>query len=175
MSAAGFEPGSSRSKADSLTSRPSWKHRTGRLRKINDFASLKLVRTVVQRPGTTHEKLKYDLNESGIETRKYTINRSLRCERFRSLTLHMTALQKRQVKARLKYANNHLNKPSTFWNSVLSSDETKSSYLGETAQTMFGSNKTKSINQSAPYPLLSLEVAQSWCGDVLAHQILDPI
>ncbi|KAF2347671.1 hypothetical protein FHG87_021572 [Trinorchestia longiramus] len=34
-------------------------------------------------------------------------------------------LQKRHVKARLKYANDHLNKPAAFWNSVLWSDETK--------------------------------------------------
>ncbi|KAF2349333.1 hypothetical protein FHG87_019911 [Trinorchestia longiramus] len=45
----------------------------------------------------------------------------------------------------------------------------KSNYLGETAETMFGGNQT-SINQSAPYPLLSLEVAQSGCGDVSALQ-----
>ncbi|KAF2350271.1 hypothetical protein FHG87_018974 [Trinorchestia longiramus] len=79
-------------------------------------------------------------------------------------------LQKRHVNARLKYVNDHLNKPAAFWILVLWSDETKIELFGETAQTMFEGNKTKSINQSAPYPLLRLEVAQSWCGDVSAHQ-----
>ncbi|KAF2344343.1 Homeobox domain-like [Trinorchestia longiramus] len=37
---------------------------------------------------------------------------------------------KRHVKARLKYANDHLNKPATFWNSVLWSDETKIELFG---------------------------------------------
>ncbi|KAF2354220.1 Transposase Tc1-like [Trinorchestia longiramus] len=95
------------------------KPRTGRPRKINDCAARKLVRTVVQRLQTTREELKDDLKASGIEASKHAISRALRCEGLRSRTPHRTPLlQKRRVKARLKYANDHLNKPAAFWNSV---------------------------------------------------------
>ncbi|KAF2355182.1 Transposase Tc1-like [Trinorchestia longiramus] len=95
-------------------------------RKIKDRAARKLVRTVVQRPRTTCKELKDDLKASGIEANKHTISKALRREGFRSRTRHRTPLpHKRHVKARLKYANDHLNKPAAFWNSVLWSDETK--------------------------------------------------
>ncbi|KAF2358526.1 Transposase Tc1-like, partial [Trinorchestia longiramus] len=102
------------------------KPRPGRPRKINERAARKLVRTVVQRPQTTREELKDDLKASGIEASKHTISRALRREGLRSRTPHKTPLlQKRLVKARLKYANDHLNKPAPFLISVLWSDETK--------------------------------------------------
>ncbi|KAF2360127.1 hypothetical protein FHG87_009122, partial [Trinorchestia longiramus] len=50
---------------------------------------------------------------------------------LRSRTPRRTPLiQKRPVKARLKYANDHLNKPAAFWNSELWSDETKIELFG---------------------------------------------
>ncbi|KAF2346906.1 Transposase Tc1-like [Trinorchestia longiramus] len=105
--------------------------RTGRPRKINDRAARKLVQTVVQRPQTTREELKEDIKASGIEASKHTISRALRLEGLCSRTPHKTPLhQKRHVKAMLKYANNHLNKPAAFWNSVLWSDETKIELFG---------------------------------------------
>ncbi|KAF2348384.1 Transposase Tc1-like, partial [Trinorchestia longiramus] len=66
--------------------------------------------------------------ETGIpeSTVRLTIQNKDKIEGFRSRTPHRTPLlQKRHVKARLKYANDHLNKPAAFWNSVLWSDETK--------------------------------------------------
>ncbi|KAF2368255.1 Transposase Tc1-like [Trinorchestia longiramus] len=107
------------------------KSRTGRPRKINDRAARKLLLTVVQRPQTTREELKDDLKASGIEASKHTISRALRCEGLRSRIPHkISLLKKRHVKARLKYANDHLNRPSAFWNSVLWSDETKIELFG---------------------------------------------
>ncbi|KAF2347315.1 Transposase Tc1-like [Trinorchestia longiramus] len=62
----------------------------------------------------------HTLKASGIEASKHTISRALRREGLRSRTPRRTPfLQKRPVKARLKYANDHLNKPVAFWNSVL--------------------------------------------------------
>ncbi|KAF2359636.1 LDLR class B repeat [Trinorchestia longiramus] len=76
-------------------------------------------------------KIEGDLEASGIEASKHTISRALRREGLRSSTSHMTPLlQKRHVKARLKYANDHVNKPAAFWNSVLWSDETKIELFG---------------------------------------------
>ncbi|KAF2364168.1 Transposase Tc1-like [Trinorchestia longiramus] len=92
---------------------------------------VELYNEVLQRPQITREELKYDLNASGIEASKHTISRALRLEGLRSRTLRTTPLlQKRHVKARLKYANDHLNKPAAFWNSVLCSDETKIKLFG---------------------------------------------
>ncbi|KAF2345262.1 Transposase Tc1-like [Trinorchestia longiramus] len=91
------------------------KPRTARPQKINDRAARKLVRTVVQRPQTTRDELKDDLKAFGIEASKHTMSRTLRREGLRSCTPRRTLLlQKRHVKARLKYANDHLNKPAAF-------------------------------------------------------------
>ncbi|KAF2364436.1 Transposase Tc1-like [Trinorchestia longiramus] len=107
------------------------KPRTGRLRKINDRAAQKLVPTVVQKLKTTREELNDDLKASGIEASKHTISRALRREGLRSRTPRRTPLlQKRHFKDRLKYPNDHLNKPAAFWNSVLWSDETKIELFG---------------------------------------------
>ncbi|KAF2363058.1 hypothetical protein FHG87_006188 [Trinorchestia longiramus] len=133
-----------------------------------------LANIVVQRPQTTREELKDDLKASGIEARKHMISRALRLEGLRSRIPHRTPLlKKRHVKARLKYANDHLNKPAGFGTQYSGQMKPKSNCLGETGQIMFRGNKTKSINQSAPYPLLSLEVAQSWCGEVYQGMVED--
>ncbi|KAF2354352.1 Immunoglobulin I-set [Trinorchestia longiramus] len=124
------------------------KPRTGRPRKINDRAVRKLVRTVVQRPQTTREELKDDLKASKIEASKYTISSALRRERFPSCTPRGTPfLQKSHVKAKLKCANDHLNKPAAFWNSVLWSDEIKIE--------LFGRNSTNHVwrQQNEEYKL----------------------
>ncbi|KAF2358646.1 Transposase Tc1-like [Trinorchestia longiramus] len=98
-----------------ITSKP----QTSRPRKIKDRAARKLARTVVQRPQTFCEELKDDLKVSGIEASKRTISRALRREGLRSCIPHRTPfLQKRHVKSRLKYTNDHLNNPVAFWNSV---------------------------------------------------------
>ncbi|KAF2353951.1 Transposase Tc1-like [Trinorchestia longiramus] len=152
------------------------------------------VQTVVKRRQTTCEELKDDLKASGIEASKHTISRALRREGLRSRPPRRTSLlQKCHVKVKLKYANDHLNKPAAFWNSVLWSDETKIELFGRNSTNHvwrqqnvcrsnfsnsreswikhgmqcnsaylqrirlkiedFRCNKTKSINQSAPYPL----------------------
>lgn len=105
--------------------------RTGRPRKINERTARKLVRSVVQRPQTTREELKDELKTSGIDVCNHTISRALRREGLRSRTPRKTPLLcKRHVQARLKYANDHLNKPAAFWDSVLWSDETKIELFG---------------------------------------------
>ncbi|KAF2358099.1 Transposase Tc1-like [Trinorchestia longiramus] len=114
------------------------KPRTGCSRKINDRAARKLVRTVVQRPQTIREELKDDVEASGIEASKQTISRALRREGLRSRTPHRAPLlRKRLVKARLKCANDHFNKPEAFLNSVL--------WLEETNIELFGRNSTNHV------------------------------
>ncbi|KAF2350815.1 Endonuclease/exonuclease/phosphatase [Trinorchestia longiramus] len=99
-------------KQDQSERRGQNKPRTGYPRKINDRAAQKLVQTVVLRPQTTREELKDDLKASGIEASKHTSSRALRRESLRSRTLLRTLLQKRNVQARLRYANDYLNKPA---------------------------------------------------------------
>ncbi|KAF2347603.1 Transposase Tc1-like [Trinorchestia longiramus] len=129
------------------------KHRTGRPRKINDHAARKLVRTVVQRPQTTREELKDDLKASGNEARKHTISRALRREGLRSCTPRRTPLlQKHHVKARLKYANDHLNKPAAFWNLVLWSDETKIELFGRNSTNYVWRQQSKAYKPKYTIP-----------------------
>ncbi|KAF2346767.1 Transposase Tc1-like [Trinorchestia longiramus] len=110
------------------------KPRTGRPWKINGRAARKLVRTVVQRPQTTREELKNDLKASGIEASKHTISRALYREGLRSCTPCRTLLlQKRHVRAKLKYANDHLNKQQRFGTQYCDQMKSKSNYFAETA------------------------------------------
>ncbi|KAF2354891.1 Transposase Tc1-like [Trinorchestia longiramus] len=82
-------------------------------------------------PQTTRDELKDDLKASGIEASKHTISRALRHEGLCSRTPHRTPLlQKRHIKARLKFANDQLNNPAAFWISVLWSNETKIEIFG---------------------------------------------
>ncbi|KAF2354270.1 Transposase Tc1-like [Trinorchestia longiramus] len=96
----------------------------------SDSVMAQIAILVVQRPETS-EELKDDLKASGIESSKHTISRALPRKCFRSRTPHRTPLlQKRHVKDRLRYANDHLKKPAVFWNSVLWSDKTKIELFG---------------------------------------------
>lgn len=105
--------------------------RTGRPRKITERAVRTIVRTVTHTPRTTCHDLQNDLKASGIKVCHHTISRALSREGLRSRTPRRTPLLKeRHVLARLKYANEYLNKPVRFWNTVLWSDETKIELFG---------------------------------------------
>ena len=148
------------------------KPRTGRPRKINERAAGKLVRTVVQRPSTTRDEFREDLVALGVDASHFTISRALRHEGVHSRTARKTPLlQKRHVKARLQYANDHLSKPEAFWDSVIWSDETKIELIGRNSASHVWRRDNeayapKPMHRSAPYQLLNLEVVPSWLGAV---------
>ncbi|KAF2357347.1 Transposase Tc1-like [Trinorchestia longiramus] len=160
------------------------KPRTGRPRKINNRAARELVRTVVQRPQTTRKELKEDLETSGIEASKHTISRALRHEGLCSRTPRRTRLlQKRHVKVRLKYANDHLNKPTAFWNSVLRSDETQIKLFGRNSTTHVWRQQNEEYKPKCTIPTIkfgggSIMIEGTMNGrkyrEILEDQLLPP-
>ena len=98
----------------------------GRKRKFSKTLERKLVRDVSKDPRTTAKTLVNDLTKSGIVVSKKTITRALHRNGLRGCRTRKTPLlQKRHLKARLKYAKDKLEKDYAYWKHVLWSNETK--------------------------------------------------
>ncbi|KAF2351222.1 MMS22-like C-terminal [Trinorchestia longiramus] len=87
-----------------------------------------------------------------------TISRTLRREALRSRTPRRTPVfQKRHAKARLKYANDHLNKPAAFWNSVLWSNETKIELFGRNGTNHVWRQQNEECKPKCTIPAVEFE------------------
>ncbi len=93
-----------------------------------------IMRTVRNQPRTTREDLVNDLKAAGTIVTKKTIGNTLRREGLKSCSARKVPLLK---KARLKFANEHLNDSEENWVKVLWSDETKIE--------LFGINSTRRV------------------------------
>jgi hypothetical protein len=71
-----------------------------------------------------------DLKEAGTDVSKDTVSKTLHRFGLHSRCPRETLLKSRHVAARLKYANEFLEKPPVFWDTVLWSDETKIELFG---------------------------------------------
>ena len=112
--------------------------RPGQPFKVSSRAEARLVRTVKADPRTTRRELREDLMAVGtlvsINTISNVLHRNgLRSRRARKVPL----LSKRHVKARLKFAHDHLKDSEADWFKVLWSDETKIE--------VFGANHTRGV------------------------------
>lgn len=82
-------------------------------------------------PKITAKKIIQDLNEQDINISISTLRRTLKTQAIQGCRPKKTPLfNKKHVKARLQFANEHINKDSTFWASVLWSYETKIELFG---------------------------------------------
>ena len=80
----------------------------------------------MHKPFTTRGELQKELQAAGTKVSKDRFSRTLHRVGLHSRTLRKTPLLKpKHVKARLEFANRHLEKPASFWNKILWSDETK--------------------------------------------------
>lgn len=103
----------------------------GRKQKLSPRDVRKVVREVNLNPRSTFKAILNNLSTSGIEISKSTLQRTMRKEGFRGCRPRKAPLlQDRHIKARLSFANEHLNKDASFWSSVLWSDETKLELFG---------------------------------------------
>ncbi|KAK3545989.1 hypothetical protein QTP70_019305, partial [Hemibagrus guttatus] len=109
--------------------------RSGAPRKISprDHFGVKMItRTVSKNPRTTRGDLVNDLQRAGTKLTKATISNTLRCQGLKSCSARRVPLLKPvHVRARLKFAREHLDDPEEDWENVIWSDETKIELFGK--------------------------------------------
>uniref|UniRef100_A0AAR2KFG9 Transposase Tc1-like domain-containing protein n=1 Tax=Pygocentrus nattereri TaxID=42514 RepID=A0AAR2KFG9_PYGNA len=112
--------------------------RSGAPCKISPRGASMILRKVRNEPRTTRQDLVNDLNRAGTTVSKKTISNTLRRQGLKSCSARKVPfLKPTHVKARLKFANDHLNDPEEEWEKVMWSDETKIE--------LFGLNSTRHV------------------------------
>ncbi|KAK3563923.1 hypothetical protein QTP86_004865 [Hemibagrus guttatus] len=100
--------------------------RSGAPRKISPCGVKMITRTVSKNPRTTRGDLVNDLQRAGTKVTKATISNTLRRQGLKSCSArHVPLLKPVHVRARLKFAREHLDDPEEDWENVIWSDETK--------------------------------------------------
>ncbi|KAK3516887.1 hypothetical protein QTP70_028262, partial [Hemibagrus guttatus] len=106
--------------------------RSGAPRKISPRGVKMITRTVSKNPRTTRGDLANDLQRAGTKVTKATISNTLRCQGLKSCSARRVPLLKPvHVRARLKFAREHLDDPEEDWENVIWSDETKIELFGK--------------------------------------------
>lgn len=112
--------------------------RSGAPQKISPRGVAMIMRTVRKRPATTQRELVNDLKAAGTTVTRKTVGNTLRRNELKSCSARkVPLLKKAHVKARLKYASDHLQDAQSDWEKVLWSDETKIE--------LFGLNSTRRV------------------------------
>ena len=105
--------------------------RTGAPRKLSSCAVSRIARFVENHPRATRKELVQDLQTANIEVTLQTVSNALCQQGLRSCRARkVPLLKKTHVEAHLKFANDHLYKPTSFRNNFLWSDETKMELFG---------------------------------------------
>ena len=90
-----------------------------------------MVRMVKDNPQTTSKDLQDHLAADGVTVHRSTIQHTLHKEQLYGRVMRKKPfLHTRHKHARLRYAKAHLNKPDSFWNKVIWTDETKIELFG---------------------------------------------
>ncbi|KAK3525608.1 hypothetical protein QTP70_000428 [Hemibagrus guttatus] len=94
--------------------------RSGAPRKISPRGVKMITRTVSKNPRTTRGDLVNDLQRAGTKVTKATISNTLRCQGLKSCSARRVPLLKPvHVRARLKFAREHLEDPEEDWENVI--------------------------------------------------------
>ncbi|XP_078804048.1 uncharacterized protein LOC144992271 [Oryzias latipes] len=100
--------------------------RSGAPRKLSPRGVSMMLRKVKNQPRTTREELVNELKRAGTTVSKATISNTLKRHGLNScIAQKVPPLKSAHAKARLKFANDHLDDPEESWEKVLWSDETK--------------------------------------------------
>ncbi|KAK3528860.1 hypothetical protein QTP70_011740 [Hemibagrus guttatus] len=106
--------------------------RSGTPRKISPRGVKMITRTVSKNPRTTRGDLVNDLQRAGTKVTKATISNTLCRQGLKSCSARRVPLLKPvHVRARLKFAREHLDDPEEDWENVIWSDETKIELFGK--------------------------------------------
>ncbi|CAJ0918819.1 unnamed protein product [Ranitomeya imitator] len=112
-----------------------------------------ITRTVSKNPRTTRGDLVNELQRAGTNVTRPTISNTLRHHGLRSCSARRVPLLKPvHVRARLKFAREHLDDPKEFWENVLWSDETKLELFGRNTTCRVWRKKNTELHPSNTIP-----------------------
>ncbi|CAJ0960556.1 unnamed protein product, partial [Ranitomeya imitator] len=127
--------------------------RSGAPRKIPPRGVRMITRTVSKNPRTTRGDLVNELQRAGTNVTRPTISNTLHHHGLRSCSARRVPLLKQvHVRARLKFAREHLDDPEEFWENVLWSDETKLELFGRNTTCRVWRKKNTELHPSNTIP-----------------------
>ncbi|KAK3543914.1 hypothetical protein QTP70_031165 [Hemibagrus guttatus] len=127
--------------------------RSGAPRKISPRGVKMITRTVSKNPRTTRGDLVNDLQRAGTKVTKATISNTLRRQGLKSCSARRVPLLKPvHVRARLKFAREHLDDPEEDWENVMWSDETKIELFGKNSTCRVWRRKNAELHPKNTIP-----------------------
>ena len=125
----------------------------GQKSKLSSVSTRRMIRIVNKNPRVTTKELQNDLKSAGVSVSVTTIRRKLHTEGFHARTSRRTPLLTvKHKKRRLQYANNYIEKPKKFWDSVLWTDETKLELFGHMDQRYIWRKKNEAYAEKNTIP-----------------------
>ncbi|KAK3562641.1 hypothetical protein QTP86_003380 [Hemibagrus guttatus] len=125
----------------------------GRKPKVTPVLARRIVREVKKNPRITTKAILMNLGSAGGNISRQTVQWTLHTAGFHGRRPRRTLLlQIRHTKARLAFANAHLDKEEDFWSSVLWSDETKIELFGHNDVAFIWRKKGEAFNPKNPIP-----------------------
>lgn len=105
--------------------------RSGRPRKITGATERLVIRKVKRNPFVARSEIQEDLQRAEVTVSKDTVSRTLHRAGIHSRSPRKTPLlNKKHVSNRLKFADEYIEKPDAYWDSIVWSDETKIELFG---------------------------------------------
>ncbi|KAK3554871.1 hypothetical protein QTP86_000912 [Hemibagrus guttatus] len=127
--------------------------RSGAPRKISPRGVKMITRTVSKNPRTTRWDLVNDLQRAGTKVTKATISNTLCRQGLKSCSARRVPLLKPvHVRARLKFAREHLDDPEEDWENVIWSDETKIELFGKNSTCRVWRRKNAELHPKNTIP-----------------------
>ncbi|KAK3517308.1 hypothetical protein QTP70_002953 [Hemibagrus guttatus] len=127
--------------------------RSGAPRKISPRGVKMITRTVSKNPRTTRGDLVNDLQRAGTKVTKATISNTLCRQGLKSCSARRVPLLKPvHVRARLKFAREHLDDPEEDWENVIWSDETKIELFGKNSTCRVWRRKNAELHPKNTIP-----------------------
>ncbi|KAK3569771.1 hypothetical protein QTP86_004190 [Hemibagrus guttatus] len=127
--------------------------RSGAPRKISPRGVKMITRMVSKNPRTTRGDLVNDLQKAGTKVTKATISNTLCRQGLKSCSARRVPLLKPvHVRARLKFAREHLDDPEEDWENVIWSDETKIELFGKNSTCRVWRRKNAELHPKNTIP-----------------------
>ncbi|KAK3550598.1 hypothetical protein QTP70_000675 [Hemibagrus guttatus] len=122
-------------------------------RKISPRGVKMITRTVSKNPRTTRGDIVNDLQRAGTKVTKATVGNTLRRQGLKSCSARRVPLLKPvHVRARLKFAREHLDDPEEDWENIIWSDETKIELFGKNSTCRVWRRKNAELHPKNTMP-----------------------